>query len=123
MAKLELRQVWINLLSTGAAVHAYSSDRGRGTSVDGEVRKFAGGRLRGISSEGQRGQFTFKLRDVTNDDIETLKSWYGRPVIVRDHRGRRYFGLYFSVDENERKAIDLWDVTLTVQEITYVEGS
>lgn len=123
MAKLELRQVWINLMSTGAAVHAYSSDRGRETSVDGEVRKFAGGRLRAISSEGQRGTFAFKLRDVTNDQIEILKSWYGKLVCVRDHRGRRYFGVYFAAPETERKTTTLWDVSINLQEVTYEEGS
>lgn len=123
MAKLRLHQVWINLLSTGAAVHAYSSDRGRETSIDGEVRKYAGGRLRAISSVGTRGSFVFKLRDVTNDDIERLKSWYGQPVCVRDHRGRRYFGVYFNVAETERTDTTLWDASITVQEITYTEGT
>lgn len=122
MAKLQLRQVWINLLSTGAAVHAYSSDRGRETSVDGEVRKYAGGRLRAISSVGTRGSFAFKLRDVTDNDIEVLKTWYGKPVVVRDHRGRRYFGVFFAVNESERKDTTLWDASINLQEITYIEG-
>lgn len=122
MAKLELRQVWINLLSSGVAVHGWSSDRGRETSVDGEVRKYAGGRLRAVSSVGTRGSFAFKLRDITNNDIEMLKSWYGQPVVVRDHRGRVYFGVFFSVQETERKDVSLYDASLTLQEITYTLG-
>lgn len=122
MAKLELRHVWINLLSTGIAVHAYSSDRGRETGVDGEVRKYAGGRLRAVSSVGTRGTFAFKLRDLSDADIERLKSWYGQPVVVRDHRGRRYFGVYFGLQESERKTKTLWDAALVLQEITYSEG-
>lgn len=123
MAMVTLHEVWINLLSTGEAVHAYSSDRGRVTGMTGDVRQYAGGRQRAVSTEGVKGQFTFKLRDVTDDDIELLKSWYGDPVCVRDYRGRVYFGVFWSLTETERGHIELYDVALTVQEITYVVGS
>ncbi len=122
MAMVTLNQVWINLLSTGEAVHAYSSDRSRATGITGDVRQYAGGRQRAVSTEGIRGQVTFRLRDITNEDIETLKSWYGQPVCLRDYRSRVYFGVYFSISESERRTQDLFDIAMTVQEITYVVG-
>lgn len=124
MAMITLNQVWLNRLSDGAlVVHAYSSDRGRGTGMAGEVRQFAGGRQRPIVREGVRGTFTFKLRDLTDDDIESVKENYGVPVCVRDHRGRVYFGIYFASEETERKDKELWDLSINVQEITYEVGA
>lgn len=122
MASVTLGQVWINLLSTGEAVHAYSSDRGRATSMAGEVRQYAGGRQRPVSVEGVRGEFTCKLRDVTDMQIEQLKAWYGEPVCVRDYRSRVYFGVYWALTERERRTEDLYDVDIRIQEITYKVG-
>lgn len=123
MAVVTLGQVWINLLSTGEAVHAYSSDRSRTTSMAGDVRQYAGGRQRPVSVDGIKGEFVCKLRDVTDEDIELLKSWYGDPVCVRDFRSRVYFGVYWSLAERERRTANLYDVDIRVQEITYVRGT
>lgn len=122
MATITLRQVWINLMSTGQAVHAYSSDRGRGRSIDGEVRKYASGRMRPVVSEGVHGQVAFKLRDVSGQDVTTLESWFGEPVCIRDYRGRVYFCVFFSLTEVERKTRDLYDIDISAQEITYQLG-
>lgn len=123
MAMISLRQVWINLLSTGEAVHAYSSDRGRSREQQGDVRQYASGRFRPVSVEGVRGQVVFKLRDVTETDIETLESWFGEPVCVRDYRGRVFFGVYFGFAEDERKDKTLYDLSLALHQITYTLGA
>jgi hypothetical protein len=122
MAKITLCQVWVNLMATGQAVHAYSSDRSRGRAVEGQVRKYAAGRMRPVVSEGVRGTFSFKLRDVSGGDVATLESWFGLPVCVRDYRGRVFFGVYFELSESERRTRDLYDITINLQEITYQLG-
>ncbi len=122
MAMITLGRVWINLLATGESINAYSSDRSRGTGINGTVNQYAGGRFRPTTIEGVRGSFAFKLRDVTELQIETLKTWYGQPVVVRDHRGRVYFAVFFNLAETERRDTSLYDVALTIEEITYTLG-
>lgn len=122
MATLTLRKVWINLMETGASVSANSSDRGRSKGIDGAVQKFAGGRQRSISAVGVKGTFAFTLRDVNDETLNTLTLWMGQTVCLRDHRGRKYFGVYYDLAEEERKDLDLYDVSLTLNEVTYQEG-
>lgn len=123
MATLTLSRMWINLLDTGAAVSAYSADRSEDEGVNGDVVTFAGGRQRAILSEGTNRTYTFKLRDVVDADVATLKSWNGRSVCVRNDRGLRIFGVYFDLKIDERKTKGYYDVSMTVTQISYQEGT
>lgn len=124
MATLMLDRVWINLLDTGQGVSAFS---GKGKTLaramKGEVRQYAGGRQRSISSKGVKGTFPFVLIDVTQTTIDRLEGWMGQAVVVRDTRGRRFFGTIFEVSSTEKGSRNYYDVALTLNEITYVEGT
>lgn len=122
MAVISLHQVWINLLSTGESVVAYSTDRAYARASDGGVRKYAGGRLRNISSAGTTGQFNVKLRDVTQPQLNTLDAWKEQEIQFRDHRGRKIFGVFHALAITERKVVSLYDVSLVIEEITYNEA-
>lgn len=123
MVSINLDRTWVNLVATGAYVAAYTGrGRSRSYKTDGAVQAFAGGRFRSISIEGLSGAQTFVLRDVTDADIETLKSWIGETVLVRDNRGRRMFGAYYDVSYSDRMTEGLYDVTLNVTEVSYQEG-
>lgn len=124
MVALALDRTYVNLVATGALVSAYTA-RGRSHTykVDGSVQPFAGGRYRSIATEGLSGAQTFMLRDVTDAQIETLKSWAGQLVLIRDNRGRRMFGTYYEVTYADRMAEGYYDVSLALSETTYVEGS
>lgn len=122
MVALQLDRLWINLLSTGDAVSARTAPgRKRTAEVDGEVRVYAGGRLRAITRLGDRGTFAFTLRLVSLATIETLEDWQGRAVQVRDHRGQRWFGVFHAVLPTEHKPADLYDVAIELHTITYAE--
>ncbi len=115
MVALSLDRTFVNLVSTGQAVQAYTGrGRTREYYTDGSVQAFAGGRFRSISTEGVGGKQTFMLRDVSSADIETLKSWIGETVLVRDNRGRRMFGTYYVVGYSDRMSESYYDVTLEV---------
>jgi hypothetical protein len=121
MATLTLVKVFVNRLDTGEAVSANSEPgRGRGHQLAGEVRTYAGGRQRAIATAGLRGQFKVVLRQVSLTTLAVLESWIGVPVQVRDHRGQRFFGVFFAVDTTEHRTS--WDVGLSVQTITLAEG-
>lgn len=124
MVAIVLDRTFVNLVATGAVVQAYTGrGRSRSYKTDGAVQAFAGGRYRSIALEGVAGQQTFMLRDVSTADIETLKSWIGETVLVRDNRGRRMFGTYFDVSYNDRMLDGYYDVTLNVVEVSYLEGA
>lgn len=122
MAVLTLTKVWLNLAETGDAVSAYSSGRSETSALDGEVKIFASGRKRSFTSVGDRRDMKLTLRDISDADLETLRLWRGQTVLLRDHFGRKIFGTFYSVDVHDRKTIGLYDVSLTVQEVSYTEG-
>lgn len=120
MATLNLTKVWINRLDTGVAVSAQSApSRKRSMSRDGEVRSYAGGRQRAITRAGVRGGFDFTLKSVPFATVQTLESWMGVPVQVRDHRGQVFVGVFFDVPcDEERDDVNLYDVALSLRTIT-----
>lgn len=124
MATLTLTKIFINLLSTGAAVSAYSGDeRERGHDMAGEVRGYAGGRQRSITTYGERGRFSFTLIEVPDADIVTLRSWIGQGVQVRDHRGQTFYGVYHGLELAEVKALPgHYHVAIALRTITYNEA-
>lgn len=123
MATLTLTKVFINRLDTGQAVSAQSDiSRAREHSIAGSVRTYAGGRQRAVQQVGERGSFDVRLRMVSLSTVDLLRTWQGIPVQVRDARGQRFFGVYFKVPVVELRATGEYDVPLSVQLLTLVEG-
>lgn len=124
MATLYLDKVWINLLDTGQYVTSFSSrDKSITRSMKGEVRQYANGRQRAVSSKGIKGTFPVVLIDVTLTQIEKLESWMGQTVVFRDTRGRRFFGTLFEVTQQDKAHPQYYDVSITLNEVTYIEGT
>lgn len=123
MAVLNLTRVWVNRLDNGAAVSAQSGiARSRQHTVDGEVSTWAGGRQRASTAEGERGQFGVTLRLLPLSTVETLRTWVGVPVQVRDARGQRFFGIFFGVEIKENREATLYDVEIALLTLTVTEG-
>lgn len=123
MATLNLTKVWIHVLTSGEGLGANSSNgRSSGHSVDGAVRTYAGGRQRAISTQGTRGTFSFTLVLLSLAQIETLKSWIGQGVVVRDHRGQRFFGVYFVVGVGEYKDPAIYTAQIELLRVSHDEG-
>lgn len=123
MATLTLTKLFINLLATGQAVSG-SSDPSRTQQHDmqGEVRTYAGGRQRSVTQEGVRGTFGFQLVAVSKTDVDTLTSWIGQTVTVRDHRGQRFVGVYYGVEIGEYPDPLLWSAGIQLNAVTVSEG-
>jgi hypothetical protein len=120
MALVTLDRVWVNQLATGEAVSAFSApERPRVIGMDGEVRTYAGGRRRSVTAEGVHGQWGGTLRRVTKAVVDTLESWLGETVQVRDHRGLVLYGVFYQVTPIEIRGQNLlWDVALVVNVVT-----
>jgi len=120
---LTLTKVWINLLATGVGISAQSKDRTPAYRKVVEVKHLAGGRQRAISIDGEQGSFSFTLVDVPMTDILTLREWVAQAVLVRDHRGQSFYGVFDGLSLAEKKdKLDLYDVALTVRVLTVDEG-
>lgn len=124
MARITLRKTWIHLIDTAVGLSFYTAqERSQSKSIQGEVRTYAGGRQRSVSTIGTRSQVGIQLRQVIQTDIDTLTSWFGQTVCVRDHRGRRWFGVFYALDITDRQKKTLHDVNITIYTVTYTEGS
>jgi hypothetical protein len=134
MATLLLPKEWINLVATGAGV---SGDAlvGRPESYNaiGDVRIYAGGRSRAITSSGEDGKYTFQLRYIPRTTVDTLHSWMKQLVQCRDSKGRKLLGVYFALPIEEvsadhfcRTDINLatgaWHATIELRLVTATEG-
>lgn len=122
--KLILSRVWINLVDTGQGVSAYSSrEKNLTRSMKGEVRQYANGRMRSVTSKGIRGSFQFTLEDMSLANINVLEGWLSQTVVLRDTRGRRFFGVIFEISVSDRRNVNYYVVNLTLNEVSYTEGT
>jgi|GEM_PF-1750122 len=88
----------------------------------GEVRRYATGRLREITTGPVARQISLTLPECTRDQINWLQSNAGQVVLVRDDRGRKMWGAYFDVKVVENQYNTNGDVSLVVNEVTFTEG-
>ena len=116
MATLTLTKTFINLMTTGASVAAYRNASDDDTqAMTGRVSTYAGGRQRAITQAGVQSQWKVPLRQVTAADVETLRSWMGQTVLVRDNRGRKAWGIILEVPRAPwKEQLDTYDVDLTL---------
>lgn len=123
MAILLLNRLWLNRLDTGEAISGPSGrDRATGYSIDGSVRTYASGRRRAISIPGLKGEVSRSMVDIDYATKEKLITWLGLTVLMRDHRGNRWFGTFFDVEISEYMPVDMYSLTITLNTTTVVEG-
>jgi hypothetical protein len=87
-----------------------------------EVRRYAGGRQRLVSSPGTTGSFTFTLTFVIRADYLALLDLVGTPVLLRDQRARRVAGVIKSVTGTEWNVRDrMQEVSFTLDQVSWSE--
>ena len=123
-ASVTLSTVWINLASTLSNYQAFPlmSALQVDTNQPGEVRTYAGGRLRLVTTAGVARTATVTLLECSRDQINWLQSVVGQTVLVRDDRGRKIWGTFLQPKVAENQYAQTGDVTLVINEITYVEA-
>lgn len=121
---LTFEDAWITDVATLVSVHASYPERTSDDEVDGEIRAYAGGRLRSITSARTKATYPIVLQLLNDTDTALLKTWRGRLLLLRDGEGRRVFGTYFarSIEDYYDAAGTLHDVSLTFQELTFDES-
>lgn len=123
MPTLTLTKLWINRMDSGEAI-AGASGRDRPTtySMSGGVRQYASGRQRGIAVAGTKVEVTRRMIALDYATKELLITWLGAHVQMRDHRGNKWFGVFYGLDVSEYMRPDLYAAAITLQVTTTVEG-
>jgi hypothetical protein len=89
-------------------------------SLSGEVRQYAGRRLRLITTGHDTEMVELKLQWVTIATRERLKFWRGELCLYRDGRGRLLFGSLLEVHTDEVKMPGrLCNLSLTFMAVTH----
>jgi hypothetical protein len=123
MPILTLDKLWLNRMDTGEAISGASArDRATGYSMEGTVRTYASGRRRAITTAGLRVEVQRRMVALDFDTKEQLVEWLGVHCQLRDHRGNKWFGVFFAVDIGEYMRPDLYSAAITLQAVTTVEG-
>lgn len=123
MATLVLARMFVNLLPGGQAVSGVTAPgRNRVKESKGEIRVYAGGRTRSVTSEGVTGTYSFTMLLLPMASVETLESWIGHTVQVRDNRGQRHFGVYYKVPTAEVRGRTTYNVAIDLNLVSQAEG-
>lgn len=122
MAMIVLTKLWITLASTGDMIASPTVGDESSVTRTGEVRQFAGGRFRYVGQTGVGGTLERTLRAMPQRIAELLETWTGQTVLLRDHRGQRWWGVFKGVSRRNIKGTTLYDLSITVELVTQDEG-
>lgn len=86
----------------------------------GELRTYAGGRMRLITRPGPSVVVNVSMSMVTRETRELLESWVGELLLYRDDRGRVVFGSFLEVQAQEQLGAQrLCNLSLSLVEIAH----
>jgi hypothetical protein len=109
------------------SLHLFKGERPATDTLDGDVRVYAGGRRRVITSARKTRTSNLTFNKVSSVDLETLRDWRGRVLLIRDMAGWRWFGTYFSMASSAQwmgpDTPPIYTVDLTFTEVDYLEGA
>lgn len=90
------------------------------TKRGGEVRRYANGVRRAVRTKEWSATVTFDLQLPTPAEVDGLRRFEGRTVMVRGGRGRLLYGIYFEVATSDRGLTHYESASITVESLTYV---
>ena len=120
MASVDLGHVYLHDASDlETFLRFQTTDRTDARTRGGEVRTYAGGRRRIVTTPRRTQSIGVTLRMVTDDDLDQLEEWAGRLLMYRDHKGRLVFGTFLTFDVADYKGGAEHDVTLSFETATH----
>lgn len=127
MSALTLTSFFLNLASDPSDFQAfpYVTQTQPQKQTDAQVRVMANGRLRVVRSAQVQRTASWALGKVSPDQVAWLEDHVGDLMCVRDDVGRKWFGIYSSVQADEDLFPDRRGeatVTLNLTEVTYSEA-
>lgn len=128
MSALTLSAFFLNLASDPSDFQAFSyvTQTTPGKQSSAQVRTMANGRLRVFRQAGAPRSASWKLEKVTPAQVVWLEAHVGDLMCVRDDVGRKWFGVYTSLQADEDMYPDRRgeaSVSLSLSEVTYSEAA
>lgn len=124
MVHVNLHTLWLNVVADPSVRMRfdYMSALTVTTAQPGEVRRYASGRLRSVRQVGRTRAVAATLPGLELEQVRWLERYQGETVCVRDDRGRKLWGVYYSLPVEEHQYNDGASVSLSLSEVTRVEG-
>lgn len=124
MASITLSAVWLNLASDLSDCVELDTMTGLTSTPQntGTIRRYASGRTRAVIPAGVPNQFAVTAQAVPRSTIVWLESHTGQLMLIRDDRGRKFYGTCFQPATAEHQYDQDGDVTVTFTEISYSEA-
>lgn len=108
------------------SLQVFKTVRTEQDTLDVNVRVYAGGRRRIITTPADVRSTPLTLQRVAAADVENLRDWRGRLLLLRDFQGWRRFGTYadIAVSSVFQGTVQLpyYTVALTFTDVDYTEA-
>lgn len=91
-------------------------------SVDGEVRRRAGGRLVSVSRPGIAREVEAYFPHCDRTQARWIEFKTGRTLLFRDDRERKFYAIYYKPVIDEIGHLDEANISLTLQQVSHPEG-
>jgi hypothetical protein len=123
MASIVLERTWLADANDPAdSVALFTTGRTDMREQGGEVRTYANGRQRLVTTAGRRQTLAVTFRLVDAATLAKLDSWAGRVLLLRDPWGRKMYGTYLGLSVTDYAARAGHDVQLTFQQVSFSEA-
>ena len=125
MALVTLSKIWFhNAADLSDSIQIDASWLKEDVTARGEVRWYANGRLRAFSRPGTKHSFNISISPCPRASEVWLASFTEKTVLYRDQTGRKYYGVYHSIDVVEAAIDAAWvgRISFRFLEIEKAEG-
>jgi hypothetical protein len=124
MASITLKTLWLTNAAdlTDSQSFPLLSKLTATPTIGGAIRRYASGRFRAIAQAGDQNQLAATLPTCDPDQVAWIDAMAGQLLMVRDDRGRKFYGQYFTYQADEHAYDGNTDVTLTVAEVSHSEA-
>lgn len=117
---------WItDVADPSVILQVFKVDRSEQDAAAVDVRIYAGGRRRIINTPADVRSSALTLHRVSTADVETLRTWRGRVLLIRDFQGWRRFGTFRDIAPQAvfqgPSTPPLYTVALTWTDVDYTE--
>lgn len=123
MASVALETLWLNSAADLSDSQHFDTMNGLVASITkpGEVRRYAQGRRRLVTSKGRDRTHRVSLPHLLREQAVWLEDHVGQVVCARDAQGRKLYAVYFAVGMDERGFLDEATTQLELVEVTVSE--
>jgi len=88
---------WLTDPISSVSLQVFKTDRVEQAFVAATVRHYAGGRRRIITTPGDDRYSSLTFQRASGADVEQLRAWRGRLLLLRDFQGWRRWGMFADI--------------------------